>query len=155
MPTRDRQLTDVDRVVMKRLLDLIIPPVDNLPGAGGLGLSERVEKESLRYTRLRGALLTILDAMTLDIANRVEGGFAALDEDRQISSLKTIESDLPTQFSEFIELVYEIYYTDSRVHEHIGWVGRPPQPEGFDIGSWDPAILENARKREPFWRKVE
>ena len=140
MPTRDRQLTDVDRVVMKRVLDLIIPPIDDFPGAGGLGLSARVEKESLRYARLRGALLTIL--------------FAALDEDRQISSLKTVEVDLPTQFSEFIELVYEIYYTDSRVHEHIGWVGRPPQPEGFDIGSWDPAILENARKREPFWRKV-
>ena len=155
MPTSDRQLTDVDRVVMKRILDLIIPAVDDLPGAGGLGLAERVERGAMRYGRLRSGMLSILDAMTLDIASRVEGGFAALDEERQIASVKTVEADLPVQFSEFVELVYETYYTDSRVHERIGWVGRPPQPEGFDIGSWDPSILENARKREPFWRKVE
>lgn len=155
MPTSDRQLTDVDRVVMKRMLDLIIPPVDDFPGAGGLDLAERVERGSLRYGRLRSGLLSILDAMTLDIASRVEGGFAALDEERQIASLKTIESNLPVQFSEFVELVYETYYTDSRVHDRIGWVGRPPQPEGFDIGSWDPEILETAQKREPFWRKVD
>lgn len=155
MPTQDRQLTDVDRVVLKQMLDLVIPPVDDFPGAGGLGLVERVERGSLRYGRLRSGLLSILDAMTLDVTSRVEGGFAALDEERQVGVLKTVEADLPVQFSEFVELVYEIYYTDSRVHERIGWAGRPPQPEGFDIGSWDPAILKNAREREPFWRKVE
>jgi hypothetical protein len=65
-----------------------------------------------------------------------------------------VETNLPAQFGEFVELVYGNYYTDSRVHERIGWVGRPPQPEGFDLEPWDPAVLENMRKREPFWRQV-
>jgi len=154
MPTRDRQLTDVDRVVLTRIMDLIIPPDGDFPGAGGLDLTERLEQASLRYDRLRSGLLTVLDAMSLDIASRVEGGFAALDEERQIAALATVESDLPVQFSEFVELVYETYYTDSRVYEHIGWAGRPPQPEGFDLEPWDPSILDNIRKREPFWRGV-
>lgn len=154
MPTIDRQLTDVDRVVLTRVMDLIIPPDGEFPGAGGLGLAERLEQSSLRYGRLRSGLLTVLDAMSLDIASRIEGGYAALDEERQIVALATVESDLPVQFSEFVELVYETYYTDSRVYERIGWAGRPPQPEGFDLEPWDPSILETIRKREPFWREV-
>ena len=154
MPTKYRQMTDVDRVVLTRVMDLIIPPDGDFPGAGGLGLSERLERASLRYGRLRSGLLTVLDAMSLDIASRIEGGFAALDEERQIAALATVESDLPVQFSEFVELVYETYYTDSRVYERIGWAGRPPQPEGFELEPWDPSILENVRKREPFWREV-
>ena len=94
----------------------------------------------------------MLDALSLDIASRIEGGFAALDEERQIASLKTVEADLPDQFAVFVELIYETYYTDDRVHSRIGWAGRPPQPEGFDLEPWDPSILETARKREPFWR---
>ena len=154
MPTTDRQLTDVDRVVLTRVMDLIIPPAGDFPGAGVLGLAERLERASVRYGRLRSGLLTVLDAMSLDIASRIEGGFAALDEERQIAAITTVESDLPIQFSEFVELVYETYYTDSRVYERIGWAGRPPQPEGFDLEPWDPAILEKVRKREPFWREV-
>ena len=154
MPTSDRQLTDVDRVLLTRVMDLIIPPNGDLPGAGGLGLAERLERASNRYGRLRSGLLSVLDAMSLDIESRIEGGFAALDEERQIAALKTVESNLPVQFAEFIELIYETYYTDDRVHERIGWVGRPPQPEGFDLEPWDPSILDNIRKREPFWREV-
>ena len=154
MPTADRQLTSVDRVVLKRVMDLVIPPDGDFPGAGGLGLAEQLERSSQRYGRLRSGLLSVLDAMSLDIASRIEGGFAALDEERQIAALKTVETNLPAQFGEFVELVYGNYYTDSRVHERIGWVGRPPQPEGFDLEPWDPAVLENMRKREPFWRQV-
>jgi|TARA_B110000263_G_scaffold122836_1_gene106780 hypothetical protein len=154
MPTTDRQLTDLDRVVLTRVMDLIIPPSGDFPGAGGLDLAGRLEQASMRYGRLRSGLLTVLDAMSLDIASRIEGGFAALDEERQIAAIASVESDLPIQFSEFVELVYETYYTDSRVYEHIGWADRPPQPEGFDLEPWDPTILEKTRNREPFWRKV-
>jgi hypothetical protein len=154
MPTNDRQLTDADRVVLKRVMDLIVPPDGDFPGAGGLGLAERLEVASQRYGRLRSGLLSVLDAMSLDIAARVEGGFAALDEERQIAALKTIETNLPVPFAEFVELTYETYYTNSRVHDRIGWAGRPPQPEGFDLEPWDPSVLETARKREPFWREV-
>lgn len=155
MPTSDRQITDTDRVILARVMDLIIPSNGDLPGAGELGLAENLERASLRYGRLRSGLLSVLDALSLDISSRAEGGFAALDSETQIASLNSVEAALPVQFSEFVELVYETYYTDDRVHSHIGWVGRPPQPEGFDLEPWDPSILETARKREPFWRGVD
>ncbi len=154
MPTSDRQITDTDRVLLAQVMDLIIPSDGDFPGAGGLGLAENLERASLRYGRLRSGLLSVLDALSLDIASRAEGGFAALDQERQIASLNTVEAALPVQFAEFIELVYETYYTDDRVHGHIGWVGRPPQPEGFELEPWNPSILETARKREPFWREA-
>ena len=40
------------------------------------------------------------------------------------------------------------------VHKRIGWDGQPPQPQGYEMDPWDESVLENARKREPFWRKV-
>lgn len=152
MPTSDRQITHTDRVLLAQVMDLIIPSDGDFPGAGGLELAKDLERASQRYGRLRSGLLSVLDALSLDIASRIEGGFAALDEERQIASLKTVEADLPDQFAVFVELVYETYYTDDRVHSRIGWAGRPPQPEGFDLEPWDPSILETARKREPFWR---
>ncbi|MDA1256857.1 MAG: gluconate 2-dehydrogenase subunit 3 family protein [Chloroflexi bacterium] len=153
MPTSDGQLTPADRTVLTHVLDQIIPPDGDFPGAGGLGLAERVERSSQRSARLRSALLSVLDALSLDISSRAEGGYAALEAERQISALTTVESSLPEQFAGFIELVYETYYTDDRVYKRIGWAGRPPQPEGFDLDPWDPAILENTRKRAPFWRQ--
>lgn len=153
MPTSDRQITPADRVVLAQIMDLIVPPDGDFPGAGGLGMAETLENASQRYGRLRSGLLSVLDALSLDMAARVEGGFAALDSERQIAALNTVETNLPVQFAEFVELVYETYYTDDRVHSRIGWVGRPPQPEGFELEPWDPSILENVRVREPFWRQ--
>ena len=141
-------------MVLTQVMDLFVPADEDFPGAGGLDLVEKLERASRRYGRLRSGLLSVLDALSLDLSSRAEGGFSALPPERQIASLRIIEADMPVPFAELVELVYETYYTDDRVHERIGWVGRPPQPEGFELEPWDPAILEKARDREPFWRGV-
>ncbi len=154
MPTSDPQLTRSERVTLALSMDRVIPPVEGLPGAGGMGLAEHVEMLSQRAPRLRAALISVLDGLSLDDSARVEGGFAALDGERQDDALRVLETGIPEQFAGFLELIYSAYYTDSRVHERVGWVGRPPQPAGFELDPWDDSVLENIRSREPFWRKV-
>ena len=57
-------------------------------------------------------------------------------------------------FNTIRTIVYIVYYKDPRVHTRIGGDGRGPQPQGYEMDPWDESVLVNARKREPFWRKV-
>ncbi|MSQ34421.1 MAG: hypothetical protein EXR57_01200 [Dehalococcoidia bacterium] len=153
MPTKEKQLTNADRMMLKTVLDRVIPPVDDLPGAGAMGLAAQVENIAGRVPRLHGSLIKMVGALSLDLHSHAKGGFNSLTTDQQDEALRTIESALPGEFGNFLELVFLAYYSDSRVHKRIGWHGRPPQPEGYEMEPFDEAILETARKREPFWRK--
>lgn len=154
MPDAEYNLTPADKVALAEVLDRIVPPVDDLEGAGGLGLVQSVDEISRRIARWRNGLLLVAEAVSLDPTARAAGGWTALDVDEQVASLKVIEDSLPAHFSNFVEAVYAAYYSDSRVHERIGWRSGAPQPSGWELPPWDPAVLETARKREPFWREA-
>ena len=74
---------------------------------------------------------------------------------RRGDAIRVIERNISDHFGTFLEIVYLVYYSQPAVHRRNGWVGRPPQPEGFDLSPFDESILETVRKREPFWRKVD
>jgi hypothetical protein len=64
-----------------------------------------------------------------------------------------MQSVLPDQFNLFIEVIYLLYYSKEKVHEIINW----NTEESIDENKMDPfdeSILENVKKREPFWKKV-
>ena len=119
-----------------------------------MGLAEKVEQRAQRAERVRSALVTVLDALSLDAVSHAAGGYTALAPARQDEALRALEAAMPQQFTVFQQLVYTVYYMEQTVHERIGWHGRPPQPEGYEVAPFDEAVLETARKREPFWRKV-
>ena len=43
MSSSETQLTDTDRLVLSAVMDLIVPAVDDLPGAGEMGLASAAE----------------------------------------------------------------------------------------------------------------
>lgn len=147
-------LTDSDRVTLKLAMDLIVPAVDDLPGAGSMGLVGNLEQLAERTSDYGKALERVMDALSLDPSSRAEGGFSALDEEQQTAALKVLETSMPKHFDVFVDLVYIVYYSDERVHKRIGWRSGPLQPLGWEMPAWDPSILETVSKREPFWRKV-
>ncbi len=112
--------------LLEAVLDRIVPPVDDLPGAGGLGLA------------------TALDG----------GDFAALDTPRQTAVLRVVEQGRPAAFATLVQLTYLVYYGDSRVHQRIGWRTGGVQPLGFELPPFEGSILDEIRRREPFWRQV-
>lgn len=154
MPDRERNLTDSDRIVLKAVMDLVVPAVDDLPGAGDMGLAGNVEELTGRRPEYRDALSAVLDALSLDPSVRAEGGFTALEEDQRLAALHALEAAMPAKFDVFIDLIYIAYYSDERVHKRIGWRSGPLQPLGWELPKFDPSVLETVSQRKPFWRKA-
>ncbi len=154
-PVEGGRLTDADRTTLSTVLDRLIPAVDDLPGAGKMGLAREIETRARRNRRLRSSLTAVMDALSLDLSAHAAGGFNALDTDAQIEALEIVESSIPDQFAPFLQLVYTIYYMQDSVLKRVGWTTGAVQPAGFDVEPFDETILANARQREPFWRKTE
>ena len=49
-------------------------------------------------------------------------------------------------FGEFVTLAYNGYYTDESVVRLLGPDAGIPQPKGFLVASFNPAIVSNVRK---------
>ncbi len=137
-----------DIALLTAALDRIIPPVENVPGAGGLGLAGEIVERSRADDRFWSALVTVMQALS-DV-----DGFESLDGEAQDAALKSVEESQPAAFGLWLDVVYTIYYMQPEVHRYLSWHGRPPQPEGNVMPPWDESVLDVIRQREPFWKKV-
>jgi len=138
--------TDTD--LLTAALDRVVPPVGDLPGAGGLGLAEEVIKRSAADFRFTEAYAIVID----DLPSPNE--FLALDDDGRDDALRNAESSHPDAFGLWLDVVFTVYYMQPEVHQRLNWHGRSPQPEGNTMPPWDESVLDTIRQREPFWRKV-
>ena len=135
--------------LLEAIMDRMIPAVGDLPSAGQMGLIDEIVElaaKQKRFEDLFHSAITAFESKTPD--------FLTSSESLQDENLKTFELNTPEHFNTIRTIVYIVYYKDSRVHKRIGWDGQPPQPQGYEMDPWDESVLENARKREPFWRKV-
>ena len=121
MPTRQGELTDSDRRNMRVVMDRLIPPVDDIPGAGSMGLLEEIERMGAEHDRYRRSLVRFLDALTMDMSVEAEGGFLALDGEQQDDAIREIEESLSKEFANVLEVVYIAYYGRPEIHARIGW----------------------------------
>lgn len=141
-------LSDADRTTMCTAMDRLIPPVDDLPGAGSMGLLEDVERMVRQHDRYKPSLLSFVDALS-----RVSG-FVALDPVQQDETIRAIGVSAASDFSNVLEVVYLAYYSRPEVHARIGWRTGPLQPKGFALPPFSESVLETTRQRKPFWRQV-
>jgi hypothetical protein len=148
MTTAKRTLTDLERAVLGAALDRLVPPIDDLPGAGTMGLVPEVEATAGRHAPYFPALLLVLERL-------VAARFDVLSAKARDAVLSGIEKEHPAIFNTLLEVLYLAYYSDPRVQRRIGWRSGPLQPLGFPLAPFDEAILETARRRKPLWRPVE
>ena len=141
--------TKINEDVLVAILDRLIPAVDNLPSAGQMGLVPEVIRLAGQQDRFWGMFVQAMESFT-----EQNSGFTTLDGNRQDQAIKAFEASSPALFKVLLTISYIVYYKDSRVHDRIGWDGKPPQPDGQEMEPWDESALENIRKRKPFWRKV-
>ncbi len=153
MPTKARTLTKSGEESLRTVMDRLVPAVDDLPSAGSMGLMPEAVSIAARVPRLGESLVRVIGAISLDMHVHTRGGINALSPELQDEAIRTVEGVMPDDFANVLELVYLAYYADSRVHKRIGWHGRPPQPEGYELAPFDESLLETVRKRQPFWRK--
>ncbi len=135
--------------VLNAALDRLIPPVAELPGAGAQGIATDMARLAAEHPphaagleRFRTALAAI-------------DGFAKLDGPAQDAALAGLETAAPQAFAVMLELAYIAYYSRPEVHKRIGWRTGPLQPAGFDLPPFDDTVLQQARRRAPFWRRTE
>jgi len=134
--------------VLSAALDRLIPAVDDLPGAGAMGLADEVTSRCKADDRFWNAHTTVVERLS------AVDGFLNLAGSEQDEVIAATEKAVPDEFGLWLDVVYTIYYMQPSVHQHLGWHGQPPQPGGNFMPPWDPSVLDVIKQREPFWRKV-
>ena len=140
-------MTDTEMTILSGVMDRLVPPIDDLPGAGAMGLAPEVDSLARRHAPYHHALVIF-------IAKLASTWSAGLPPAHQDALLRDLEAADGAAFNAVLELVYLAYYSDPRVHRRVGWRGGPLQPEGFPLAPFDPAILQAIRQRKPFWREA-
>jgi hypothetical protein len=148
MTSPTRSLTDTERAVLRAVMDRLVPPINDLPGAGAMGLAPEVEAMTRQHSSFHRALIGLLDGLAVE-------GFVALPGPVQDDAIGAFENAQPVMFNALLEVVYLAYYGDERVHRRIGWPTGALQPRGFELPPFDEAILDKTRLRQPFWRRVD
>ena len=135
--------------LLEAIMDRMIPAVGDLPSAGQMGLIDEIVELAAKQKRFEDLFHSAITAFESKNPDFLTSSASVQDE-----NLKTFELNTPEHFNTIRTIVYIVYYKDPRVQKRIGWDGQPPQPQGYEMDPWDESVLENARKREPFWRKV-
>jgi hypothetical protein len=140
-------MTETSTALLSGVMDRLVPPIDELPGAGAMGLAPDVAAMAARHPPYGRALAVFVERLAPSWS-------AALPPAQQDALLRDLEASDGVAFTAVLELVYLAYYNDARVHRRVGWRGGPLQPEGFPLAPFDAEILQTARKRQPFWRQI-
>jgi hypothetical protein len=144
-------LSDEQRALLAAVLDCIVPPHGDLPGAGSLEIGLVVEGTLAGSVAGRRLLSDGLSAIAL-YAGRLGIAFAQLEPEAQETALRVIEARHPRFFTTLVDYTYRGYYTHPRVQAALGFLGAPVQPAGFVLPVFDAALLARQRERAPFWR---
>lgn len=143
-------LTDAQRAALAHVLDHIIPGEGDMPaGQIAAGYVESAATASAAAAR------TVLDALAAtDAAAGSQHGkpFCDIADSQKEALLKVVEAQDPQVFDDFVSLVYRGYYTNASVIERLGPDAGTPQPKGFPIAPFDPAIVGKVRGLGPHYR---
>ena len=147
-----RFLTDDQSRLATAVLDEIIPPDGELPGAGEMGGARRLDAVLADHPEIRRTVLDALQAIDIAAGSR---GFLALEADARCEALRTVEAAQPDAFATLVKQAYNVYYTCPKVRRALGFMPENPQPDGFTQAQpFDSTLLDGVRKRNRTWRRV-
>lgn len=135
-------------MILSSVMDRLVPPIDDLPGAGSMGLASNVDALARQHPPYQRALSTFVDKL----ARNWSPSLPDAEKDALLRDLETTDGAI---FNAVLELAYLAYYSDPRVQRRVSWRGGPLQPEGFPLPPFDAEILKTTRERQPFWRPTE
>ena len=130
---------------LEALLETVLPGDGAFPSAGALGLAAQVPD----IPRFAEAAARIGAAAE---------GIETLAPEARAARLAEIEAADPEGFGAFLVAAYSLYYTHpealASVERETGYKAAPPQPGGYALAPFDPALLEGPRARGKRWREA-
>ena len=154
MSTSRQVFSPAQRQLLDAVLDRIIPPQENRPGAGSVGVGDFVESVAVGEPGLIRMFVQGLATIEIAAAEQGPGGFTSLSTEGRDAALKATEQSHPDFFDQLVLQVYNGYYTNLTVFDAIGYT-LPPSPEpGGKLALLDETLLEAQRQRAPFWTRV-
>ena len=132
---------------LENLLDILIPESDGHPSA-----AQAISQESLIADLSRMHDFALIENMLQSLPENL----AELGVDQAEAQVTHCEANFPKEFAILLNAVYIAYYESPkvlrRVNEKTGYNINPPQPAGYSLEEFDPALLVNVRNRKPFWK---
>ena len=138
-------------VLLRLVLNRLVPADGVFPAAGDLGLVEHLDRAGGAAPGSRRLLLEGL--RRIEILAGQSGGFATLPGEKQDAVLRDVEKRHPAAFETLLQQTYSAYYSHPTVVRLLGVEG-PPQPRGFSLEAFDSGLTENVRRRPPSYRRA-
>ena len=152
MTTQNQLLTENQRNLLTSVLNCIIPPQGDRPGAGDLQVADFVEGAVSKTPQLRRLFIDGLAQVEITAAKQANTGFTGLSAEQQEAALREVQSQHAAFFDLVLRQCYNGYYTNPQVQEMIGY--QRPSPEEYEYKPLDESLLEPQKQRAPFWTQV-
>ena len=126
----------------------LIPAEDGMPAAGSVGSASIVDAFLREREEIHELMFLALDAIEKAAG---DAPFLQRNPEERIEILKLVEISAPEAFAELVRQTYNAYYTRPEIQAKLGIHGAP-QPDGFDLPSFDVSRLSRVRSRGRLWR---
>jgi hypothetical protein len=153
MATLSSFFSDAQIELVTPILNRIIPPSENMPGAGeiAVGFLDKVVSGSPRLKRIFSRGLSLIEVGSY---RSYRLGFLSLSGEQKDAVLRQVEADDGEFFDLLVRQTYNGYYTDPRVVKLLGLEVRPPQPLGHRVDMGDIRLIENVQNRGTVYREA-
>ena len=148
----DSNLSEQERIGLRALLDVLIPPDRDgrMPGAGELGLVQRVETQLAKQE----GLVAIVQAGLAALDAGAGAAFAELEPARRRAVVDRVAEAHPALVPSLVFFTYVAYYEHPQIRVALGREARPAHPGGYELEPFDPELVARVRRRAPFFREV-
>ena len=154
MSDNKQVFSPAQRLLLTEVINRIIPAKDTLPGAGDLGIAAFIEDTAAKSPELTRLFNDGLAKIGVAVGRDSAGRFGSLSNTAKDDLLRSIETAIPVFFDQLVLQTYNGYYTSPEVFDLIGYTMPKLAPEGSQPELLDVSLLDQQRKREPFWIQV-
>ena len=147
-----RSFSEEQTALAVNVLDQLIPPRNDFPGAGDLGVASHLDGLAASDPALGRLFHDGLASIESASRRTHSAGFTDLADGQKVQMLRTVEAERPKFFAMLVRHAYAGYYSNPKVIELMGLEARPPQPLGFDLDPFDTDMVEKVSKRGKIWR---
>jgi hypothetical protein len=148
-----RAFSDSQTPLLKAVLNRLVPPGGDFPGAGELDLLDHLDRVACASPAARRTFVEGVRQIALESERRHGQSFEALASGEQDAVLRQVEADQRVFFEALVSQVYQAYYNHPTIIALLELEARPPQPLGHALPPFDAAIMRSTSGRAALYRR--